>query len=76
MKTIGTPTAAAKPEIVAIAVRTELPRSYAAGRYLVLIGVTPSSIIFFADRPVRAAGHPPTADVILEWGSGEDSFLG
>jgi hypothetical protein len=27
-----------------------------------------------ADRPVRSAGHQPTADVIAEWGSGEDSF--
>ena len=38
-----------------------------------LTGVTPSSIIF-ADRPVRAAGHQATADVIAEWGSGDDSF--
>ena len=38
-----------------------------------LTGVTPSSIIF-ADRPVRAAGHQPTADVIAEWASGDDSF--
>ncbi|XIA63631.1 hypothetical protein ACFIOY_31845 [Bradyrhizobium sp. TZ2] len=38
-----------------------------------LTGITPSSIIF-ADRPVRAAGHQPTADVIAEWASGEDSF--
>jgi len=43
------------------------------GDTLVLTGVTPSSIIF-ADRPVRSAGHQPTADVIAEWGSGDDSF--
>jgi hypothetical protein len=33
----------------------------------------PNSIIF-ADRPVRSAGHQLTADVIAEWGSGDDSF--
>ena len=38
-----------------------------------LTGLTPSSIIF-ADRPVRAAGHQPTADVVAEWASGDDSF--
>ena len=43
------------------------------GDTLTLTGVTPSSIIF-ADRPVRSAGHQPTADVIAEWGSGDDSF--
>ncbi|QDW41990.1 hypothetical protein FFI89_017260 [Bradyrhizobium sp. KBS0727] len=44
------------------------------GDTLTLTGVTPNSIIF-ADRPVRAAGHQPTADVIAEWGSGDDSFV-
>jgi hypothetical protein len=29
--------------------------------------VTPNSIVF-ADRPVRAAGHAMTADIIAEWG--------
>jgi hypothetical protein len=33
----------------------------------------PHSIIF-ADRPVRAAGHQATADIIADWGSGDDSF--
>jgi hypothetical protein len=33
----------------------------------------PHSIIF-ADRPIRAAGHQLTADIIAEWGSGDDSF--
>jgi hypothetical protein len=32
-----------------------------------LTGVTPNSIVF-ADRPVRAAGHAMTADIIAEWG--------
>jgi hypothetical protein len=43
------------------------------GETLTLTGVTPNSIIF-ADRPLRAAGHQPTADVIADWGSGDDSF--
>jgi len=43
------------------------------GDTLNLTGISPSSIIF-ADRPVRSAGHQPTADVIAEWGSGDDSF--
>jgi len=58
MKTIGTPSSAAKPEIVP---SLFVPNSRAAtlqGDNLMLIGVTPSSIIF-ADRPVRAAGHQP-----------------
>jgi hypothetical protein len=36
---------------------------------LTLNGVTPNSIVF-ADRPVRAAGHALTADIIAEWGTG------
>src|SRR5262249_39247222 len=33
---------------------------------LILTGVMPSSIVF-ADRPVRAAGHTPTAHLVQEW---------
>ena len=33
----------------------------------------PHSIIF-ADRPIRAAGHQLTAEIIADWGTGEDSF--
>jgi hypothetical protein len=43
------------------------------GDTLTMTGVMPHSIIF-ADRPVRSAGHQLTADVIAEWGSGDDSF--
>jgi len=73
LKTIGTPSAAAKPEIVPSLFVMNSRGATLQGDTLVLIGVTPSSIIF-ADRPVRSAGHQPTADVIAEWGSGEDSF--
>jgi hypothetical protein len=72
MKTIGTP-AAAKPEIVPSLFVMNSRGATLQGDILVLTGVTPNSIIF-ADRPVRSAGHQPTADVIAEWGSGDDSF--
>jgi hypothetical protein len=73
MKTIGAPSAAAKPEIVPSLFVLNSRGATLQGDTLTLTGVTPSSIIF-ADRPVRSAGHQPTADVIAEWGSGEDSF--
>jgi hypothetical protein len=73
MKTIGTPAAAAKPEIVPSLFVLNSRGATLQGETLVLTGVTPSSIIF-ADRPVRAAGHQPTADIIAEWASGDDSF--
>lgn len=73
LKTIGTPSAAAKPEIVPSLFVLNSRGATLQGDTLTLTGVTPSSIIF-ADRPVRSAGHQPTADVIAEWGSGDDSF--
>jgi hypothetical protein len=73
MKTIGTPTSAAKPEIVPSLFVLNSRGATLQGDTLTEIGVAPNSIIF-ADRPVRSAGHQPTADVISEWGSGEDSF--
>src|SRR5467141_591825 len=73
MKTIGAPSAAAKPEIVPSLFVLNSRGATLQGDTLILTGVTPSSIIF-ADRPVRSAGHQPTADVIAEWGSGDDSF--
>ena len=38
---------------------------------LTLTGVSPSSIAF-ADRPVRAAGHIETAQLVEKWNEGED----
>nr|WP_314950946.1 hypothetical protein [Bradyrhizobium cosmicum] len=73
MKTIGAPSGAAKPEIVPSLFVLNSRGATLQGDTLTLTGVSPSSIIF-ADRPVRSAGHQPTADVIAEWGSGEDSF--
>lgn len=73
MKTIGAPSGAAKPEIVPSLFVLNSRGATLQGDTLALTGVTPSSIIF-ADRPVRSAGHQPTADVVAEWGSGDDSF--
>ena len=73
LKTIGTPAAAAKPEIVPSLFVLNSRAATLQGETLVLTGIAPNSIIF-ADRPVRSAGHQPTADVIAEWGSGDDSF--
>ena len=73
LKTIGAPAAAAKPEIVPSLFVLNSRAATLQGETLVLTGIAPNSIIF-ADRPVRSAGHQPTADVIAEWGSGDDSF--
>ena len=73
MKTIGTPSASAKPEIVPSLFVLNSRGATLQGDTLTMTGVTPHSIIF-ADRPVRSAGHQLTADIIAEWGSGDDSF--
>ena len=44
-----------------------------SGQTLTLTGVTPHSIVF-ADRPVRSAGHVPTAYVVEEWTDASGSF--
>lgn len=73
MKTIGAPSAAAKPAIVPSLFVLNSRGATLQGDTLTLTGVMPHSIIF-ADRPVRAAGHQLTADVIADWGTGDDSF--
>jgi hypothetical protein len=72
MKTIGTPSAA-KPDIVPSLFVLNSRGATLQGDTLTLTGVTPHSIIF-ADRPVRSAGHQLTADIIADWGTGDDSF--
>ena len=74
MKTIGTSATAAKPAIVPSLFVINSRGATLQGETLTLTGVSPGSIVF-ADRPVRSAGHQPTADVIAEWGSGDDSFV-
>jgi len=73
MKTIGATSTPAKPDIVPSLFVLNSRGATLQGDTLTLTGVSPSSIIF-ADRPVRSAGHQATADVIAEWGSGEDNF--
>ena len=77
MKTIGTPSAAAKSEVVPSLIVLNSRGASLQGDTLTLTGVTPNSILF-ADRPVRAAGHILTAHLIADWGAstpGNDSFV-
>lgn len=43
------------------------------GSTLTLMGVSTNAIIF-ADRPVRAAGHLATDELVKQWAEGPDSF--
>src|SRR4051794_32767902 len=73
MKTIGAPAAATKSQIVPSLFVLNSRGATLQGDMLTLTGVMPHSIIF-ADRPVRSAGHQLTADIIADWGAGDDSF--
>jgi hypothetical protein len=66
-KTIGA-TSVPKSEIVPSLIVLNSRGATLQGEVLTLTGVTPNSIVF-ADRPVRAAGHAMTADIIAEWGT-------
>jgi hypothetical protein len=66
-KTIGA-TSAPKSEVVPSLIVLNSRGATLQGEVLTLTGVTPNSIVF-ADRPVRAAGHAMTADIIAEWGT-------
>ncbi len=68
-KTIGQ----AQPEIVPSLIVLNARSAVLEGTTLTLNGAAGSTIIF-ADRPVRAAGHSPTSDLISEWDEGSDSF--
>ena len=73
-KMIGTPSSAATAtQIVPSLIVMSADGAALNGDKLVLTGVATNSIVF-ADRPVRSAGHAPTADVLEEWASGTDSF--
>lgn len=62
----------AKPEIVPSLIVINARGAALQGGKLVLSGVAPNSIVF-ADRPVRAAGHSLTTDLLEEWSPGNDS---
>jgi hypothetical protein len=67
-KTIGQ----AKPEIVPSLIVMNARGASLQGGKLTLTGVAPSSIVF-ADRPVRAAGHSLTTDLLAEWSPSNNS---
>jgi arylsulfatase len=67
-KTIGQAT----PEIVPSLIVMNARGASLQGGKLTLTGVAPNSIVF-ADRPVRAAGHSLTTDLLHEWSPSNDS---
>jgi len=67
-KTIGQ----AKPEIVPSLIVINARGASLQGGQLTLNGVAPNAIVF-ADRPVRAAGHSLTTDLLEEWAPSNDS---
>ena len=71
-KTIGQ----AKPQVVPSLIVMNAQGATLANGKLTLTGIAPNSIVF-ADRPVRAAGHAMTKDLLEEWTPDEkgDSFL-
>jgi hypothetical protein len=69
-KTIG---GAAKPEVVPSLIVFNSRGASLQGNKLVLTGISPNSIVF-ADRPVRAAGHDLTTNIIDDWATGTDNF--
>ena len=62
----------AKPEIVPSLIVINSRGASLQGGQLTLNGVAPNSIVF-ADRPVRAAGHSLTTDLLEEWSKSNDS---
>ena len=68
-KTIG----ATKTEIVPSLIVMNAQGASLQGETLTLNGVAPSSIVF-ADRPVRAAGHMPTAHLLAGWSGASEGF--
>ena len=67
-KTIGQ----AGPDIVPSLIVMNARGASLQGGKLTLTGVAPNSIVF-ADRPVRAAGHSLTTDLLHEWSPSNDS---
>jgi hypothetical protein len=61
----------AAPESVSLLFALHAGGAALQGRTLVLSGVAPS-IVVFADRPIRAAGHARTARLLDAWRSGSE----
>lgn len=62
-----------RPQVVPSLIVMNADGATLDGTTLTLTGISSNSIVF-ADRPVRAAGHAPTAVLISEWDTGTDSF--
>ena len=60
-----------KPEIVPSLIAMNARGATLQGGKLTLVDAAPNSIVF-ADRPVRAAGHSLTIDLLQEWSPGND----
>lgn len=71
-KSIGTPSAEQSAIVPSLFVMNA-QNATLAGDTLTLNGVPPSLIVF-ADRPVRAAGHELTKHFIADWDEGDDNF--
>ena len=67
-KTIGQ----AKPEVVPSLIVMNSRGATIEGNTLTLTGISTNSIVF-ADRPVRAAGHAPTTELLKEWSPSEET---
>jgi len=72
LKQIGVPSSA-KPEIIPSLIVLNAHGATLQGTTLTLHGVAPNAIIF-ADRPIRAAGHELTKDLLDEWSQANESF--
>ncbi len=72
LKQIGVPLNA-KPEIIPSLIVFNAHGANLQGTTLTLHGIAPNAIIF-ADRPVRAAGHELTKDLLDEWSQANESF--
>src|SRR5262245_18260776 len=63
----------AKPDVVPSLIVLNARGASLQGQQLILLGVSPNSIVF-ADRPVRSAGHVLTTHLLEEWATGSDSL--
>lgn len=72
MKAIGAHSTA-RPELIQSLIVMNSRGATLQGDKLTMTGISPNSIIF-ADRPVRLAGHEPTAMLLEDWGKGNDNF--
>src|SRR5579859_4329459 len=71
-KQIGVPSNA-KSETIPSLIVLNAGGANLQGSTLTLLGAASNAVVF-ADRPVRAAGHALTTDLLQEWSSGSESF--